>query len=242
MHLDDERLQRLLHGEVAAHAAAAARAHVAGCAECRQRFEDAEREERWLAGVLRAVDHAAPAVSAESLARRASRGAVVWGRRAAMVALGLAVAGGAWALPGSPLRRWVAAAGRWLAAPPAPPDSLQASSAPAAGIAVAPGARLTIVIAPPPRAATVTVVLSDSADVVARAGAGTASFLTDAGRLRITVADPAAHLEIALPRAAAWVEILVEGRRLLLKDGSRVVTDATPDATGRYVLPLAAPR
>ena len=50
IHLDDERLQRLLHGELDTAAAAAARDHLAGCAACAARLDEAERDEQAVFG------------------------------------------------------------------------------------------------------------------------------------------------------------------------------------------------
>ena len=72
IHLDDERLQRLLHGELDTAAAAAARDHLAGCAACAARLDEAERDEQAVLGLLEKLDDATPAVRADAVADRKS--------------------------------------------------------------------------------------------------------------------------------------------------------------------------
>src|SRR5688500_7027672 len=107
MHLDEEQLQRMLHGEAAPVAGRPLREHLSACAECRERLRQAERDEAEVHALLRRVDHPAPAVSAEAVAARAGRAPDRgWGRWAAGILLALTAAGAAYAAPGSPLRGW----------------------------------------------------------------------------------------------------------------------------------------
>lgn len=230
MHLDDEQVQRVLHGELAD---AAARAHVATCPVCAARIEAARREEAVVFGLLRRLDHAAPGVAAATVAARAQGRARQRLRWAAGVLLGLTLAGAAYAAPGSPLPAVVGRIAAWLRREPPPPvDS-------GAGIVVVPGARFTIVFASEHAAGTVTVSLIDGSSIIARRLNGTASFTSDVDRLTIAAGqgDSAAY-EIELPRSAPWVEIRAGGRPLLLKDGERIETTPGAGAGGRYALPL----
>ena len=101
MHLDDEQLQRLLHGELDRGSAGALAEHVAACADCRQRLSEAERDQAEVYGLLRLVDHPAPPVDAESVAASARGHDRGWGRWAAGILLAMAAAGGAYAASGS---------------------------------------------------------------------------------------------------------------------------------------------
>jgi hypothetical protein len=83
--------------------------------------------------------------------------------------------------------------------------------------------------------------LTDGTHVVARRLAGTATFTTDIDHVTIENGGSTADYEIELPRNAVWVEIRVGPRRLLVKEGPRVVTDAPVGAGGRYLLPLTPP-
>lgn len=233
MHLEVEQVQRLLHGELDAPGQVAVRGHLAACADCRGQVEEAEREEALILGLLRQVDHAPPAVDAQALAARARRVVPGWGRWAAGVLLSLAVAGVAYAAPGSPVPAWVDRVVGWVVGPaPVPPEPQSA------GVAVEPGARFTIGFGAEQERGIAAVSLTDGSSIVARRLAGTATFTAGVDHLAIENAGSTADYEIELPQSAAWVEIRLGARRLLLKDGARIVTDAPVDAGGRYLLPL----
>ncbi|MFL5519133.1 MAG: zf-HC2 domain-containing protein, partial [Gemmatimonadales bacterium] len=188
MHLDEELVQRLLHGESSPGAEMAVRDHLAQCEECRSRLADAEREERWVLERLRRVDRAPPRVLPEAIMSRGRRRAGGWGRLAAGIVLALAAAGAAYAAPGSPvpgvLRRmaeWVGGSSR----PPiraAPPVATRGGQA---GIAVAPGDRLTIAFAVEQPGGAATVSLTDGSDVTVRALGGRTTFTSEVDRLSI---------------------------------------------------------
>ncbi len=233
MHLEVEQIQRLLHGELDAPGGAAGRGHLAACADCRGQVAEAEREEKVILGLLRQVDHPSPAVHAEALAARARRGSSRWLRWAAGVLLSLTVAGVAYAAPGSPLPVWLDRVVEWVAGPaPAPGDPGPA------GVAVEPGARFTIGFEAEQERGIAAVSLTDGSIVVARRLGGSAAFTSDVGHLAIANDGSTADYEIELPRSAPWVEIRIGANRVLLKDGSRVITDAPVDARGRYLVPL----
>lgn len=239
MHLDNERLQRLLHGELAPVAEASVRDHLAICTDCRSRAMQAELEEERVFGLLRQVDHPPPSVDASAIAARAGRGTSPWARRAASVLLALAAAGVAYAAPGSPLPAWIVR----MVAPMTPEPQQQMRPNPeesdvAAGIAVAPGARLTILFTAEQADGLVRVSLVDRNDVAVRAVGGTAAFTSSVDRLSIENSGGSASFEIEIPRTAPWVEIRGGSRRLFLKDRSRVTAEGRQDADGSYVLEL----
>lgn len=250
MHPDEEQLERLRHGEFHGDAESAAREHVAACAVCRATVDRAAREEDSVHAALRALDAPASPVAAErivaaaratsspSAPRRPARSRL---RQAAAVALVLVAAGGAYALPGSPLRAWLGDAVEWAGGrarpqpptvPPTPIDEFES------GIAVAPGRTLVIQFTAPQGEGHVTVRASDGAEVEVRAPAAAAAFTSETHRLTIDNAGSAASFEIAVPRSAPRVEIRVGERRLYLKEGSRI--DApTAGADGTRILSLA---
>jgi hypothetical protein len=242
MHLDEEQVQRLLHGETAPPAETAMRDHLACCADCRSRVAEAEREERWVLERLRRVDHAPPPVVVEAIMGRGRRRAVGWGRLAAGMLLALAAVGVAYAAPGSPFRGVLRRIVEWVGASSKAP-SHAAPSAKAgggqAGIAVAPGDRLTIAFAGDQSGGTATVSLTDGADVVVRALGGTTTFTSEVDRLSIEHRGAPGRFEILIPRGAPSVEIRVGGRRSFLTEGSRVETEYPRDAQGRYLVPLS---
>jgi hypothetical protein len=236
MHLEEETIQRLLHGELDPPSEAASRAHAATCPECRARLEEAEREERTAFELLRRLDHAPPRVTAETVMARARRRSSGWERRVAVVLLAVAAAGAAYAAPRSPLPGWVDQVAGW-AGGDAPGTAVPTGSA---GISVEPTGPFTIVFEAEQSRGSASVLVTDASHIVVRSRDSSASFDTDVERLTIRNAGSTADFDIELPRTAARVEILVGGRRVLLQQGSRIVTDARVDAEGRYRVPLDA--
>ena len=240
MHLDEEQLQRLLHGELGSREAAA-REHLEACPECRYRVTEAEGEESWVFDRLHRLDHATPKVSAQMVSR--SRAGTSYRQRlAAGIFLAVVATGAAYAIPGSPLPRVVnriiqavnGRSSRQVAIP------MTRSPVPGAqaGIVVAAGERLLIVFPLVQSGGEATVSLTEGPDVVVRAPDG-AAFTSDVDRLLIDSVSPGGRFEIQIPRTAPLVEIRAGGRRLFLKKLSRIVTDAPPDDEGNYRLPLS---
>lgn len=241
MHLNEEQIQRLLHGELPGIEEPLIRGHVGVCSECRSRLEEAEREEAWISQHLRRLDHGQPQVSVESvLAHRAWLPR--WGRWAASIILTLAAAGAAYAVPGSPLPglldRIIQLAHRGASTEPHRQGGLDLRS----GIAVEAGDRLTIAFQAGRGRDTVIVSLANRADVAVRARGGNIAFSSDPERLSIRNQGASARFEIAIPRAARSVEIRSGDRRIWSKQGARIVTKARRDSKGRYLLPLTVSR
>jgi anti-sigma factor RsiW len=230
MHLDEETIQRLLDGELDPAAQAAARAHLPACPGCRDRLAETEREEARMRELLGRLDGAPAAADPEAALARARGGRPEWLRRAAVVAFAVAAAGAAYALPGSPVRGWIA---RWTGGgePPAVKESA------ASGVSVPAGERFTIRFEAAQARGAVTVTVTDRADVLVRALGGAPRFTSDPERLTVANAGSAADYEVELPRTAPQVEILVGERTVFRKLGTRVET-AGPDTGGAYRLPL----
>lgn len=237
MHLDDERVQRLLHGELGSPGEARAREHLAECPECREWVTQAEQEEAWVLDRLRRLDHAPPRVRVE-IVSPVRRRAPAWGRLAAGIMLAAAVAGVAYAAPGSPLAGVLHRVVEWVGGPAAATAPASAIERPQAGVAVPPGERLTIVFATEQSDGIAIVSLSDGAEVEVRALGGTTTFSSDVDRLSIRHRGPSPRFEIAIPRAAPSVEIRAGDRRVFLKKGSSVLTESERDGEGRYPVPL----
>jgi hypothetical protein len=244
MHLDEEQVQRLLHGELTPAHAASAREHLAACPDCSSRLAAAEREESWVLDKLRRLDHPPPRVGAAAVMTGRRRHPVTWSRWAAGVVLALSLAGAAYALPGSPLRRLVHRIAALFGEAPrtgTPTPRAPTDTAPR-GIGVTPGDRLTIVFSTEQPGGVAVVSLTDRADVEVRAIGGAATFTSDVNRLSIDNAGSSARFQIEIPRRAPFVEIRVGRHRVFAKEGSRVVTSAPRDSDGRHLVPLAPPR
>jgi hypothetical protein len=242
MHLDEEQLQRLLHGELSAGPRRDAHDHLAACSECRERLVMAQRDEGEIFTLLRQVDHALPMVHAEALAARARGTGLVWGRWAAGILLILGAAGAAYAVPGSPIREWVRSAAAWIAredrVSPSPRQS-ETPTAPTAGIAALPGQNYVIVFQSLEPGGQARVSLTDGAEVTVRAPSGAARFTSAPDRLLIDNQGSGATFEIEIPRAAPRVEIRVAGKGIFLKQGERVAAPHSPSVEGRYVIRLS---
>ena len=246
MHLDEEQVQRLLHGELPRPAEALAREHVEACADCRARLGVAARQEAEVDTLLRHLDHPPPRIDARMVVLRARRQRHRWGRWAAGIVLALGIASVAYAFPGSPLREWIrgfaervggASPGSRAADAPTPPRD-----ATMGGIAVVPGRQLVILFTTAQPDAQALVSLTGGAEVVVRAHVAAATYTSDVDRLVIDNAPSRATFEIEIPRSAPRVEIWVKGDRIFVKDGLRVTGDTLLDAGGPYVLPLARSR
>jgi anti-sigma factor RsiW len=233
MHVEEGLLQALLDGEVDEAAAAQVRRHLDGCGQCHSQLEALRAEDQWLEGVLRSIDHPAPRIPVEAVAMRArrSRRTLRW---AAVAALFLLAAGTAYALPGSPVRRWIdqlVGSRRGKATVPVPD---------VAGVALPTGGgqHFSIVFTAPHAPGSVTITLTDDSTIVARRRGGVATFAAEIDRLRIETGGAPTDFEIAIPRQASWVEVVVGNRRVFLKQGPRITTEARTDALGRYIISL----
>lgn len=247
MHLDTDRVQRVLHGELHAHDEVAVREHLDSCPSCRARVTAAEQDERDVMRMLGALDHAPPTISAQRVLERARVAPRVPAafRWAAGLLLAFGVTSVAYAIPGSPVRGWVDAVGLRLAgrvavplAPTVPITLVPKPAGPGAtaGIAVAPGRALLIEFSSPV-GAQVTVALTDEgAEVVVLAPPGAVSFTANAERLEIAINDSSARIDVRIPRTAARVEILVNGVRRYLKVAARITTTGVASAIDPYVI------
>lgn len=242
MHFSEEQIERWLHGELDASSKDALSRHLAGCRQCAQQLDEAEREEKAIFDLLSHVDHPAPVVDVEALVDRRSGTSVVWGKRVAGIVLAAALAGAAYALPGSPLPDLLSHVAGWITGrAPSPPVDESPTPPVTSGISVPVGERFAIRFAAEQATGTIAVSLTDESNVVVRVVGGTATFTTDVDRLTIENRESMADYEIELPRRAQWIEVLVGPRRLMLKDGDRLVSEISVDSQGRYVLSLAAP-
>jgi anti-sigma factor RsiW len=237
MHLEEEQLERLRHGQPGAVDEPAIRAHLAECPECQQRLARANRVEGAVFAVLKALDHPPPQLDAEHIVRVARRHRPQ--RWAAIVLLSAGVATAVYATPGSPLPRWSRALVSWLtghqavtAAPGAPALS---------GIAVSPGTDLLIEIPSALPGAILRVTLTGDSQVVAQAPVGSASFRVEPHRLVIDNRDSAVTIDLRIPAAAAAVEIMLGSRSLLRKQHANIISAVHPDSAGRYLIPLIVP-
>jgi len=250
MHLDEERLQRLLDRELSAPEDRAAREHLSSCASCRQSLAEAGREQSEVQDLLGTLDVPIPAVSLEAVAPESIPHGIVWRRWAAGLLVALGLAGAAYAAPGSPLPALVRAALEWAGGsetrktptpapnmpPPSQPDPLPAFDS---GIAVAPGEAMVVEFTSNQTEGEARVSLGDVKTLQIRCPAGAATFTSQIDRLVIDNAFSKASFEIRIPAGAPRVEIRVGSRVLLLKEGPDVTLGGVPAGPGPYLLRLA---
>jgi len=240
MHLDEETLQRLLHDELEQMQERSARRHLSECDACRTRLAEALQEEKETHALLHLADHPAPSVSAEDVAARASA-ASTWGmRRAASIVAGLAIAGAVYAAPGSPLPKWVNALKDWIQNRPAenaPLPHSESSDSGTSGISVSPGDSLVIAFTSWQREGVVSVNLTDARDVVVRGPAHSATFTSGTDQLTVHNMNSSASFEVEIPHDAQRIEIRVEDRTILVKNGADI--RAEKSAQGSLTLSLS---
>lgn len=237
MHVDEGRIQRLLDGELSASESALVETHVDVCDECADRLAAAARSDDYIDSLLRHLDHPVPAVGAQTVRARARSQRIARLRWAAGITLvGFGLASAAYAAPGSPLRDWVRAmVGSEVPETPDTPQVVTSSPQEFGGIAVSPGAGLTVefpALLPDTR---ITVALHDDARVSVRAFGGPATFNDEVdGRVTIADIDPSASFEVLIPAGASRVAITIAGERVFLEQDGEIVTEAAMGADGRY--------
>lgn len=239
MHLDDERIQRFLDGELDPAAEVEVRAHAGRCPACRAALEGADAEQREVDALLSRLEDPAVAVNSRETVR-------AWDRRrgrrrvaaAASILVALGVAGGAWAATGGPLPGWLR-----------PPGPSEPASTPGPGAEVGepptadeePGAGmqaradgLVVVFPGGESGAEVRVGLTDEPHVTVRSLRGDVAFTDsrEGRRLSVEASGAGAVVRVDVPRDALRVEIRMGGRRIFLQEAGRSRTDATRDATG----------
>ncbi len=241
MHLDQEKLQRALDGELQAEEALAVGSHLRECAACRSSLQQAGKEEREVLGLLTSLDHPTPELSLDAIRSRSRGQGHRWGRWAAGVVLALGITSAAYALPGSPLPALVRRIAHGLhSEAESPGGGLQEAApvAPMSGIAVQPGDFLAIRFSSFQARGEIRVEFTDQPEVAVRAMGGSPTFTSDPDRLLIENAGSDADFEIEISRAASQVEILVGGRLRFSWEGGRVRAGTPADEEGRFLISL----
>jgi hypothetical protein len=246
-HLDEGTLQALADGELAGGERRAAEAHLAGCGACAAELAALRADHATLGAALARADVAPPTAAAQMSLRR-RRAAAQWaaeGRRALLRAAMLVVALGGVAfaaVPGSPLRSWIAGdapAARRTEVPALKPQAAPAPAAPvpapAAGVSILPdGGAVRVVLNGAARGLVVRTRLTggELVEVSATGAAAGARFRTAPGRIEVLDAG-AGEIRIALPRDAEAAVVEVDGRVYVAKEGAelRVTPPGAPSAT-----------
>ncbi|MEO6463273.1 MAG: zf-HC2 domain-containing protein [Candidatus Eisenbacteria bacterium] len=245
MHLDEERLQRLLDGELPVAAEAEARAHLASCAPCRDMFATAAGEAAEVDALLATLDDGRelPRVVPAAIAARARAprgGRFDWARVAAAMLVAAGLSAVAYALPGSPLPGWLAVATGRVSSRPQAPDAPGPRADPGrdafAGVALDPGSDLVVRFTAPRAGARAEVRLVDGTAFEVRTGSGAATFTTGSAELAIDVLADGAVFAIDVPRTAPRIEIRLGGESVFLRQGGRtILPPGSPGAETREI-------
>lgn len=211
-----------------------------------ERARRALRDDERVFALLNALDHPPPKVTARDvMLRHRARQQRRARRLAAAVAVAVAGTGVAYAAPGSPVREWVRAAvtgrlstGRIPETPPTAAPNTQVGEAPMSGVAIVPGERFRIEFVARQAIGEIRVALTDAAEVSVTASAGGANYTAEADRLVIDNRGGSASFDVALPRRAERIDVVVAGRSVLAKTGGRVAAPGATLGQGRYVVTL----
>ncbi len=237
MHLDENRIQRLLHGEMASEELGPTTDHLASCPACAAVLEDARREEEELFGLLKQLDHPIPSLASGKVLKPKRQTGPRRLRWAAGIIGVLGISTAAYAAPGSPVPGWIQRlTGRWPSEPTAVPSPI--SPAGPSGIRVSPGAELVVVFSPAARTGSVRITIEPIDDVVVEARAGNPTFTTDLTRLLVEPGGAAGEFLVRIPNSAPRVEVRHGDQLLFAKVGPSVTADVPMDDQGVYTLPL----
>ncbi len=236
-HPDSGQLVAFLDGEVSESEAGEIKAHLDQCPDCSASFLALESSSSAVSDALSRLDTAPPSNQLKARRRPTQDNASkvrtgFWTLpRAASIAL-LFTAGGASALPGSPVRQWMTqlldnvmvGSGTDTQADPTTPDTEpqaggdQAEMGPGAGVAAVDG-NVEIWIHDLPAEAELRVQWIDGDDAWVFAGEGT-RFNTAAGR--VEAFSPPGSVRVEIPRNLPGVVVYLNGGTLLRKSGGEV--------------------
>jgi hypothetical protein len=245
MHLDSETLERLLHDELDPREGAETRRHLDACPDCRELLADAGRREARIFGLLEELDHEPPAARpawrvSSSTERAPTRNRPAWQRIAASIAFVITVGGVLYALPGSPLREWMAGPG--VDGPrERGPGRAETDAEALSGLSVRPAGPYEIAFLARQPSGRVRVELTPTPDVQIRVAGEPVGLESGPDRLVVSNAGSRSSYEIRLPAAGPAVTVLVDGEIVLRKQGDRVETVSDPDSSGAYLIDLSSP-
>jgi len=225
VHLSDATLLALIHGELDDRAA---RAHLAGCAECATRSAALARADAETGALLSLLDHPMPSRPMPVPRHAGPR----WARPAIAASLALLLAGAAAAaVPGTAVHRWIVS--QFGAAPEIAPALVPTAPAPApvsaqAGGVELPGSEaLTVTFAVAEPAGRLTVSVGSQAGAVLHAYGGDVAYQVRKGRIAVDNRQPAGRYTLEVPADLARLTVVVAGRHVF--DSERRRLGAVPD-------------
>lgn len=178
--------------------------------------------------LLERLDHAPPKTTAQDVISAAQQHKHGWRKVAVIVLATAAVSAAAYAIPGSPIRRWVEGSRN----EPTPQLQTNTAISDPGGVMLPADQRVVIEFGARSSASHARISLTNDASIVVRTDARAATFTSDGDRLLINnPATTAATFTIEIPRNAVYLEIRVAGKRVFLKDGDAI--------NGAFNIPLS---
>jgi anti-sigma factor RsiW len=246
MHPAEQELIAYEDGELGVERHGLVRAHLAECTRCHARVRDLRVERLRTTRLLAVVDHAMPAMSVDAVIASARSPARWRPMVAAAITLFLMAAVAAAAVPGSALRRYLARVSGTapLAATtraPSRPARTLAADQDSSGIGFMPASRIDIVFRAVQTTGTIRITLRDSQAVRIAQSVGHADYTLTATGAAIENAGSRANYSVLVPRTARDLVVRIGSRRVFAIVANRIVTAATQDSSGSYVVAFARP-
>ena len=241
MHLDDESLERLLHGELDPGPEATVRSHLASCPSCEARLEESRALESRLFGLLGTLDHEAPEIDWNSALHPTSTRARAGSRIAASIAFLLLAGGILYALPDSPVRGWIdRLRGMDATEAPTPGGSRSEIETPVSGLSLRPAGAFEIDFEDSQAIGAIRLRLVRTPEVEIRVLGSPVQLESGPDRLSVSNANSQSSYEILVPESAASIRLRVDGKELFLSQRGEVQSAGLLDSTGFYVLDLGS--
>lgn len=244
MHLDDETLERLLHGELDPGPEATVRRHLASCPSCEARLEESRALESRLFGLLGTLDHEAPEIDWNSALPPPPTRAKAGSRIAASIAFLMLGGGILYALPDSPIRGWIDRL-RGKDATEASTSDIGSRSeieTPVSGLSLRPAGAFEIDFNDSQATGAIRLRLVQTPEVEIRVLGSPVGLESGPDRLSVSNANSRSSYEILVPESAASIRVRVDGEEVFRTRRGEVQSAGLPDSAGFYVLDLGGSR
>jgi hypothetical protein len=236
VHLDVETLERAIHGELEAGHRTAVERHLAACPDCAGRLAVARGEEERLLGLLESLDHEPPALDWRAVTREVRAGGPLRSLLAAGFAFLVVAAGILYAIPGSPMRSFVASI---LGDDPDPIRSVVDDAV--SGVAVVPTDPFEVAFEARQDAGRIRVILVPSDRLELRVLGDPVELESGSDRLTVSNAGSEAGYELRVPQALRSIRVTVAGSIVFEKRGPAIRMPGSPDPSGAYLIDLRSP-
>jgi anti-sigma factor RsiW len=241
LHLDDESLERLLHGELDPDREESVRSHLATCPLCEARLKESRALESRLFGLLGKLAHDAPEIDWDWVRHAPTSRRNAGSRIAASIAFLLLAGGILYALPESPVRGWIdRLLGENAPEAPVPGDRFGSErDAAVSGLSVRPAGAFEIVFEASQASGTIRLRLVRTPDLQIRVLGSPVQLESGPDRVTVSNASSRSSYEILVPESASSILVRVEGEDVFVTRRGEVQGAGHPDSAGFYVLDLA---